>query len=529
MFICVVAQTLTIGTPKFANFPASNVQLCENIKADATRSPVHSPISMNRFFAALALSCALAAPLAPRAHAQTPGWTPAPLFASDQISQSTLPNGARVVTKSTPGAPVVSIQVWVRGGSRAETANQAGLAHLIEVAAINGSKNQPYSENGDEGGLSGAIRVVGGEISSLTSRDATFYSATVATPDWGRALSALADTVTQPDLSQASLSRAKLIVANQLVAQIFNPVSQANDLAYKTAFPKHPYGHAEIGSQDTLGGLTPAIARDFYKRQYVGGNVSIVIVGDVAAIDAVDACKRVFAGLSPAAPAVIDPKTEALPTVHEVSEQAPVSDDVLTLAWRSPSIEMPRDVVATDALLALWREGLDANLRRLLLRDGPDGANKPLVDSYDVDYLTQRDAGLILISLVGVQNRDETISVIENEVKRLSENGPTDAEMKRARELLQRQYLEQSESAAGQAGALGFYEMIADYKFALEYEKLTQTVTGADVQRIAREYLAPDKEIRTTITPLPRQRPGAPTNPDDATAGDGVIMTRWVR
>ena len=511
-------------------FAASSAQLCENIKADATRSLVHSPIlSMNRFFAALALSCALAAPLAPRAHAQTPGWTPAPLFASDQISQSTLPNGARVVVKSTPGAPVVSIQVWVRGGSRAEKPGEEGLAHLIEVAAVNGSKNQPYSENGDEGGLDGAIRVVGGESGSLTSRDSTFYSAAVATPDWGRALSALADTVMQPDLSAAGLGRAKLIVANQLVAQVFNPVAQADDLAYQTAFPNHPYGHAEIGSQDTLGGLTVAKARDFYKRQYSGGNVSIVIVGDVAASEAVDACQRTFAGLSQSAPGKIDPKVGPLPAVREVSEQAPVSDDVLALAWRSPGIEMPRDVVATDALLALWREGLDANLRRLLLRDGPDGENKPLVDSYDVDYLTQRDPGLILITLVGVKDRDETIAVVEKEIKRLSDNGPTDAEMKRARELLGRQYLEQSENAAGQAGALGFYEMIADYKFALQYEQLTQTVTGADVQRIARDYLAPDKEIRATITPLPRARPGAPTNPNDATAGDGVTTVSWTR
>ncbi len=488
---------------------------------------------MNRFFAALAFSCALAAPLASRAQAQTPdrssAWTPAPLFASDSISQSTLPNGVRVVTKSTAGAPVVSIQVWVRGGSRAEKPDEEGMAHLIEVAAVNGSKNQPYVENGDESGLSGAIRVVGGETGSLTSRDATFYSATVATADWGRALGALADTVTQPDLSTSNVNRAKLVIANQLVAQVFNPVSQASDLAYQTAYPKHPYGHSEIGSEDTLGALSAAKTRDFYNRQYVGQNISVVIVGDVSASDAVAACKRVFAAASNAPAPNVAPKAEPLPTQREAAMQAPVSNNALTLAWRSPGIANPRDVVATDALLSLWREGLDANLRRLLLRDGPDGEQKPLVDSYDVDYLTQRDPGLILISLVGVQDRDATIAVIEKEIARLAKEGPGEAEMQRARELLRRQYLEQSEGAAGQAGALGFYEMIADYKFALQYEQLTQTATSADVQRIAREYLTPEKEIRATVSPLPRPRPGAPTNPDDADGGDGVIMARWTR
>lgn len=484
-----------------------------------------------RFLAALALSCALAAPLAPRAFAQSTAsnWTPAPLFASENITQTTLPNGVSVVVKPTQNTPVVSIQIWVRGGSRAEKRGEEGVSHLIEVAAVNGSKNQPFIEQGDEGGLAGAIRVVGGESGSLASRDSTFYSATVATSDWGRALNALADTVLRPDLSAASLSRSKLIVANQLVAQVFNPISQANDLAYKTAFPTHPYGHAEIGSEDTLGALNVAKARAYYDREYVGKNISVVIVGNVPNADAVAAVERVFATASKAEPVKLAPSADALPQNREVSEQAPVSTDALALAWRSPGIESPRDVVATDALLALWREGLDANLRRLLLRDGPDGENKPLVDSYDVDYLTQRDPGLIVVTLVGVQDRAATIAAIENEVKRLAEDGPTDAEMKRALDFLRRQYLEQSEGPTGQAGALGFYEVIADYKFALEYEKLTQTVTKADIQRVAREYLAPTKEIRATVEPLPRKRPSNPTNPDDADAGDGIITTHWTR
>ena len=454
---------------------------------------------------------------------------PPPLFASNSISETTLPNGVRVVVKETRNSPATSVQVWVRGGSSVEKAGEAGLAHLIEVAAVNGSQNQPFDETGDEGGLSGAVRVVGGESGSLTSRDATFYSATVAAPDWGRALNALADTVLRPDLSQNAVSRSKLIVANQLVAQIFNPVSQATDLAYKTAYPNQPYGHAEIGSEDTLGALNPAKARAFYARQYVGQNISVVIVGDVKAADAVAAVGRTFATASKTPANKMTPTKGALPENREVSEKAPVSTDALSLAWRSPGIDKPRDVVATDALLALWREGLDANLRRILLRDGPEGALKPLVDSYDVDYLTQRDPGLILVTLVGVQDRDATIAAVENEIKRLATDGPTDAETARALDFLRRQYLEQSEAAAGQAGGLGFYDMIADYTFALQYEQLTQTVGKADIQRIARDYLSPDQEIRATVEPLPRPRPGNPSNPDDALGGDGVVPIRWNR
>ena len=63
----------------------------------------------------------------------------------------------------------------------------------------------------------------------------------------------------------------------------------------------------------------------------------------------------------------------------------------------------------------------------------------------------------------------------------------------------------------------------------MDYEALTQQVTAADVQRIAREYLALNKEIRATIEPLPRPRPGNPGNPDDADGGGGTMTVRWTR
>ena len=481
-----------------------------------------------RFLCALVLCGALSVPWTHLpARAQTApvagAWTPTPLFARDQITQFTLPNGVRAIVKATPNsADLVSIQVWVRGGSRAEKPGEQGLAHLIEVAAVSASKNQPFSD-ADDGGLNGAIRLVGGDSGSLTSRDATFYSATVNAADWGRALNALADTVLRPDLSPGAITRAKLLVANELIGQTFNAGARVSDMAYETAFPRHPYGHSTVGSEDTLGGFSAARVRAFYERQYAGKNISVIIAGQVPAAQATEAVKRAFAEASAVTPPLVEPVAGSLPDKREADEKAPVQNDALALAWRSPGIKTPKDVVAMDTLLALWREGADANLRRLLLRDGPDGALKPLVASYDVDYLTQRDSGLVLVTLVGIEDRAATIKIVEDEVNRLQTQGPTAAELERAKELLRRQYIEQGESPAGQAGALGFYEMIDTYQFAIDYPALTASVTGADIQRIAREYLAPDKEIRASVEPLPRPLPGNPKNPDDVDGGGGVV------
>ncbi len=476
---------------------------------------------MNRYsLPALFCSASLLLPFGARAATppKAAPFTPAPLFTPAQISLQTLPNGVRGIVKSAPGSDLVSIQVWVRAGSRSETDKQSGAAHLIELLALRGSKAYPADLGDEDGGALGAIRALGGDGGSLTSRDSTFYSATVAAPFAARAAGILADAVLRPDFSSAAFEDAKLQAGDDIASRGFDPIAGASDLAYATAFAKHPYRRPAIGTATTLGALTRPVALDFYNRQYVGANISVVIVGQIDKDEAQKLIARTFAS-APKRAAVRPKIVEEGPLKADVvARRRIVPREVVTLAWRSPGIDKPDDCVAFDTLLSLWREGLDANLRRLLLRDGEKGPLTPLVDSYDVDYLTQRDAGLILVSLVDPQDREGAVDAVLGEVKRVREGGISEAELSRAKAQLREQYIEQSASAEGQAGSLGFYDAIASDRFAIEYLSRCAKVTAADLQRVARKYLAPDQYVRAEIAPLQRQRP---SRPDD----NGPVIT----
>ncbi|RYD37168.1 MAG: hypothetical protein EOP85_17800 [Verrucomicrobiaceae bacterium] len=98
---------------------------------------------------------------------------------------------------------------------------------------------------------------------------------------------------------------------------------------------------------------------------------------------------------------------------REAFRRATLLRDAVALAWRSSPVTNPRDVVAMDTLLALWREGIDPTLRQKLIRGGPESTdNPPLASSYEVDYLTQRDAGLFLITLAGTSNKEAAIKAV---------------------------------------------------------------------------------------------------------------------
>lgn len=486
---------------------------------------------MNRYFLS-ALLCGAPLLLIPAARAQgavtpkaaapiatPPAFVPARLLPASQISLKILPNGVRGIVKSAPGSDLVSIQVWVRAGSRYESDKQSGAAHIVELLALRGSKTYPAGSNGDDGGALGALRALGGDAGSLSSRDSTFYSATVAAPYAARAVGIMADAVLRPDFSPAAFENAKVQATEDIGRRGFDPVASASDLAYATAFAKHPYRRAALGSDNALGALTRPVARAFYNQQYVGANISVVIVGQIDRDEAQKLIARTF-GTAPNRAALRPKLIEEGPLkLDVVARRRVVGREVIDLAWRSPGIDNPEDCVAFDTLLSLWREGLDATLRRALLRDGEKGPLTPLVGSYDVDYLTQRDAGLLLVSLVDPQDREGAVEAVLSEVRRVRNSGVSAPELARAKAQLRQQYIEQSASVNGQAGALGFYEAIASYRFAVDYLDKCAKISAADLQRVAQKYLAPERYVRAEISPLPRPRP------DSGNGDNGPVIT----
>jgi zinc protease len=421
------------------------------------------------------------------------------------------------VVKPSPGSDLVSVQIWVKAGSRYEGAAENGVAHIIETAALTASANFPSKE--ENGGPSGAIESLGGSAGSLTSRDSTFYSALVASPYAGTAIKAMADAVLHPTLTNVTVEEAKVTVQDELARRGFDGVNAATDLAYATAYAKNPYRKPALGTLSTVASLNAGRAKAYHDRQYVGANISVVVVGDISAAAAQKLIATYFGKASAAKPKPVPVATEGPLKLNVVSRRARVAREALVLAWRSPSISNPRDVVAMDTLLSLWREGTDANLRKILMRDGQKGPNKPLVSSYDVDFLTQRDSGLFAISLTDADDKEAAVRAVLDEVKRVGEQGISPEELARAKEELHRQYIEQGESPAGQAGALGFYEMIDNYKFAVNYLDLCSKVTAEDVQRVAHKYLSPEVHVRADIDaiPLPNQSPDD-NSPDVITA-----------
>lgn len=445
-------------------------------------------------------------------------WTPAPLFARANLSLKTLPNGVRGIVRETRGTGLVCVQVWVRAGSRFESEASSGASHVVETLALRASKSYPRGVTDIGGGAADAIENLGGAVGSLTSRDSTFFSATVDARFLAQALAALSDATLRPHITNTAVEESKLEVEAALQRRESDPLLAVVDLSYRATFAKHPYRKPAGGTSLGISNLTPERVREFHNQFYVGRNISVVVVGDVQANSAHTLLAKYFTGAAKASLAAPVIATEKSPTAYKAIERKrPINRTAVALSFRAPGVKSVSDVIAMDVLLAHWREGRDAVLRRVLL--GPDKTSEAdnatpevatspaLALGFDVDYLTQRDPSLFIISLV--VEREDRAAAIEatlGEISKIQNQGISETALARAKRVLSQQYIGQGETVSGQAGALGFYDMIDTYQFAVSYLDRIARITPADIKRVATTYLSRTAYTQAVIAPAPRER-----------------------
>jgi len=58
----------------------------------------------------------------------------------DFVQKTTLDNGLKLVTEKVESVKSVSVGIWVKTGSRNETAKQAGITHFLEHMLFKGTE-----------------------------------------------------------------------------------------------------------------------------------------------------------------------------------------------------------------------------------------------------------------------------------------------------------------------------------------------------------------------------------------------------
>jgi predicted Zn-dependent peptidase len=402
---------------------------------------------------------------------------------TDQFFRRTvLPNGLRVLTSRMPTARSASVSLYIGAGSRYEREEEAGLSHFLEHLLFKGTKKRPSAKEVAE-----AIDGVGGVMNGATDRELTVYYAKVARPHLDLALDVLVELVRYPLLEASEFEKERQVVLEELAMVADSPQQLTDLLLDSILWPEQPLGRDVAGTPDSVSALTLDMTRRYLRRQYVANNVAVAVAGDVEHRTVVRAIGRSLGDWNGGKPKKAFPARNGsglkCAVQYKKTEQAHVNVAVRGIPLTHP------DRYALAFLSIILGEGMSSRLF-IELRE-----KRGLVyDTHSYPSHFQDTGSFVVYAGVDPKNAIEAISVILSELARLRDEGPTEEELTKARELSKGRLLLRMEDTRAVSGWLGGQELLLGRVRSVDRAiREMESVTLEDLRRVARELLVQEQ------------------------------------
>ncbi|HLT29139.1 MAG TPA: pitrilysin family protein [Myxococcaceae bacterium] len=396
-------------------------------------------------------------------------------------TRDVLPSGLRVVTVATPHLHSALLTVFVRAGSRHETPQTNGIGHMLEHLFFRGSEHFP-----DPVAMNAAIEEVGGNLNGVTMRDHGFYETAVAPEGVGIGLRILGDMLTRPRLSHLDVERS--IILEELLDEVDEDGRDIDldNLSKMALFGDHPMGMKIAGTPETVRAFTDAQIREHLRRHYVSGNLVVCAAGRVKRDEVLALVADAFSAL-PEGPT----NTEVAPTFVRTGPRFSFTEhDESQTAFRITFPGVPEqhpDFPALQLLRRVLDDGLSSRLPHEVVE------KRGLAYSVQASLEAYHDVGLFEIEGACAPERTaEVVSVSLEVLGRLAAEGPTDAELVRAKRR-HRIFHDFAQDAPGELAAwFGSTELYRPPETFEERTRQMDEVTHQQLIEVAARHLTGD-------------------------------------
>ena len=194
--------------------------------------------------------------------------------------RTVLPNGAAILVEKVPNAKSISIELLASSRGTEETPSTNGLRHLLEHLIAKGPKRD----------LDQTLETAGGFLRAETLRDTMQFAITVPNSQFKLGMNVVTQLMQMPQLSQGDIEREARIIQQEAALQ--EDEMRLSAAAWAVAYRDN--GLEVTGNFDLLKNATPAMLDKLHHIQFSGGNVAVVVVGDVDLDAATKACADIL-------------------------------------------------------------------------------------------------------------------------------------------------------------------------------------------------------------------------------------------
>jgi zinc protease len=406
------------------------------------------------------------------AAAKVPAAKPATLEVPQlKFEKYKLENGLEVILSEDHRLPMVAVNLWYHVGAANELPGRTGFAHLFEHVMFEGSRHVQGSSHFHFLEAAGAS-----DINGSTGFDRTNYYETLPSNQLELALWLESDRMGYlPDkLDQANLSNQQDVVRNERRQNLENaPYGVVEEGLFHQLFPKeHPYYGEVIGSHLDIQSAKLEDVRNFFELYYAPNNASLAIVGDFNPEKAKELVEKYFGPLKrgeevPKIKVQTPPITSERHAVFQDNVQLPR----VYMGWLTSPIFKPGDAEA-ELSATILGGGKSSRLYKKLVYE------KQIAQDVAVNQQS-----LILGSVFEVQvtakagvKPEDLEKAVSDEMDKFRKEGPTAAELARARNVIESRIIEGLETLGGSGG-------VADLLNSYNHYLGTPDFLAADIAR----------------------------------------------
>jgi zinc protease len=392
------------------------------------------------------------------------------------IEKIVSPGGIEAWLVREKSLPLVTLNYAFHGGASQDDADKAGTANLTAdlldegAGELDGKTFHERLEN----------RAI--EMSFQVGRDYIYGSLRTLNDNRDEAFDLLRLALTNPRFDADAIDR----IRGQTMATLQRDTTNPNDLAsrrwWQTAFPDHPYGRESKGTLESVPRITAADLREYVRRVFARNELKVSIVGDVDAKTAGMLIDRAFGAL----PAKNDLKPIANATPTGLGKRIVINVDVpqavVTFGGQGIARQDPEFMAAYIVNHILGGGSFSSRLYREVRE------KRGLAYGVSDSLVWFRRAAVMLGGTATRADRTaDALAVIEQEVKRMAEEGPTPEELAAAKSFLKGSYalsLDTSGKIAAQLTQIQIDDLGIDYVH--RRSALIDAVTIEDAKRVAK-------------------------------------------
>jgi zinc protease len=425
-----------------------------------------------------AAACVIAVSFVALAHAALPaGVTQGPSV--EGFTEYRLANGLTVLLFPDASKPTTTVNVTYRVGSAYENYGETGMAHLLEHLVFKGTPAR--------GNIMTELGKRGMNFNGRTGWERTNYfeSFTAGSDSLDWALAMEADRMVNSYIRKSDLDSEMTVVRNEFERGENSPQNVLFEKMLAAAYEWHNYGHTPIGARSDIENVDIERLQAFYRMYYQPDNAVLIVAGKFDPEPTLELIAKYF-GPIPKPARKLPPIYTAEPvqdgersvTLRRVGNEEYVAMMFHTVRGAHP------DYIAADALGELMTVAPAGRLYKSLVDTKKAAA-------VEVWQEAQKDPGTITFFAQVPEGepvapaREAMFATFEN----LKREPITEAEVARVRAKAAKYFDEVINDPQKLGLAMSESVALGDWRLFFIHRDRYRTVTAADVQRVALDYL----------------------------------------